>query len=304
MATPNEEETTNVVVTEPKNTPSKKKEQVVEAVADNSSVYKKLAKYHEQWIIVKKNAVNKFFNNTYATLDAINEAITKPLAEVWLILFHKKIIINKWSQWCLLTTLVDVDNPKSTISTFSPIQVAVKVQELWSLITYMRRYNIGELLNISTETDDDGNAASGAEAKKTPASTTKPADDFDAPAPVKSVAAKSTPVSKPKTSESVSATAPAAPAPVKEEPKVVDVETTPTVAWIVEDIAAPAPAATPAGTSVDPTQMLKDAIDSSKDRNEAIGHIKRIKAELWLWWSTDDPHMKAGRTYLDSKFPS
>lgn len=267
-----------------------------------SSVYVKLAKYHEQWIIVKKNAVNAFFKNTYATLDAINEAITKPLAEVWLVLFHKKIIINKWSQWCLLTTLVDVDNPKSTISTFSPMQVNVEVQKMGSLITYLRRYNIGELLNISTETDDDGNAASGNDVKKAQASNTKPADDFDAPAPVrsttttKSVAAKSTPVSKPKTSESVSATTPA-PAPVEtvQEPKVVDVETTPTVAWIVDDIKS---------SWEDPTDLIKKSIDSSKDRNEAIGHIKRIKSEYWLWSSVDDPHMKAGRAYLDSKFPS
>jgi len=104
---------------------------------------------------VRKDANNPFFKSKYADLPAILDAIKEPLSESWLALFHRATDCD-WS-YSLWTYIVDIESWEESISEFPLFWT--KPQELWSSITYARRYNILALLDIPTDEDDDGNIA-------------------------------------------------------------------------------------------------------------------------------------------------
>jgi len=113
--------------------------------------YKKLFKL--QGLTFTKNADNPFFKSSYLTLEKLLHELNPILKENNLLLFH--YTENKE----VVTKLVDLDNEQSLISAF-PIQDNIEPQKIGSAITYAKRYNIGQLFNIITDKDDDGNIAS------------------------------------------------------------------------------------------------------------------------------------------------
>jgi len=113
---------------------------------------------------IKKDATNPFFKSKYATLSNILDEIHLPLAESGLVLTQFPTGENG-----LTTLLIHSESGEYLSSTYEMTGHKNTAQERGSLISYQRRYSIVSVLclNISDETDDDGNAATyGAGAKE------------------------------------------------------------------------------------------------------------------------------------------
>jgi hypothetical protein len=103
---------------------------------------------------ILKDAKNPHFKNTYATLGAILSAVETPLLRNSVSIIHEQI--QSEDGWLLKTSLIHWDS-EQLVSTVFPVSGS-DPQKLGSALTYARRYNILNLLNLATE-DDDGNAA-------------------------------------------------------------------------------------------------------------------------------------------------
>lgn len=119
-----------------------------------------------QGLAIAANATNPFHHNNYISLEYMVGIITPLLNKYELLVFHKV-------QDCNLVTVIEDIETGETESSSLPIPLITKEkvkdevvfvnskpQDLGSAITYFKRYNIGALLNIVTDKDDDGNASS------------------------------------------------------------------------------------------------------------------------------------------------
>ena len=112
-----------------------------------------LIKFHETVGVVKKDAKNSFFKSEYASLDSYLEAVSAPLKEAGLSFAQfpdgeglSTILMHTSGEWLEASYSVPLANADP--------------QGAGSAITYMRRYALGAILGLATETDDDGNVAS------------------------------------------------------------------------------------------------------------------------------------------------
>jgi hypothetical protein len=87
-------------------------------------------------------------------LDSIIEVFSPVLAKEGVLILSGSI--DGWS--VLQTTLYDTESKTSVVSDFAITNQ--DPQKRWAEITYGRRYNLQQLLNIQAE-DDDGNKSSG-----------------------------------------------------------------------------------------------------------------------------------------------
>ena len=113
-----------------------------------------LAKFQSEMKAVKKGAINPFFKSKYADLASIIEAIREPLAENKLSFSQFPTGENG------LTTILMHESGEFIEDTYFLKPVDAKPQSAGSCLTYARRYALSSVLGISTEEDDDGNAAS------------------------------------------------------------------------------------------------------------------------------------------------
>lgn len=118
------------------------------------NLYAAIATFREKVSAVKKSAENPFYKSKYADLNSILEVIKEPLHESWLSIYHRAE--NKEWVYNLVTTISHTESGESDESEF-PI-FGSKPQEVWSSMSYARRYNLLALLDIPTE-DDDANIA-------------------------------------------------------------------------------------------------------------------------------------------------
>lgn len=116
------------------------------------SIFKKLLEIQAESIKLKKDADNPFFKSQYITLDNIIDTYNPILNSKGIVCLHQTEN-NK-----LVTMLYDVESETSVRSEFSIYNQ--DPQKQWSEITYGKRYNLWQLLNIQTDLDDDGNLAS------------------------------------------------------------------------------------------------------------------------------------------------
>lgn len=108
---------------------------------------------------IEKDRTNPFHKSKYATLDSINKAVDGPLLEQGLVVVHRieqiegaMFVVSR-----LLHESGEFD-PSWQMST-CPIPNTTDSQKLGSAITYARRYNKLQLLDIVADEDDDGNAS-------------------------------------------------------------------------------------------------------------------------------------------------
>ena len=113
-------------------------------------IYKKLAKI--QGLGVKKDANNPFFNSKYMSLDAIVKTLGPLLDEHGLLVYHGSM------DGSVITNVVDVETGEGITSAFKLPEIT-DIQKLGAAVTYAKRYNLGQLFNIVTDEDDDGNTA-------------------------------------------------------------------------------------------------------------------------------------------------
>ena len=115
-------------------------------------IYKKILDIAKKDIALKKDWQNPHFKSTYLTLDSIIEVYSPLLAEIWVIIYHQV------KEKVLYTYLYDTEDETSIKSEFEILNS--DPQKRWAEITYWKRYNLGMLLNIMTEIDDDWNKSS------------------------------------------------------------------------------------------------------------------------------------------------
>jgi hypothetical protein len=123
-------------------------------------IYAKIHEAKKEIGIVKKNAKNPHFKNTYADLNALLEAVEPILLEKGLIL------LQPIKDGKVFTQIIDIDNGEMIESSID-LSPNLTAQALGSQITYFRRYQISSILSLQAS-DDDGQLASQPQPKQLP----------------------------------------------------------------------------------------------------------------------------------------
>jgi len=126
---------------------------------------KALSIFHESMSPVGKDKLNPHFKNKYASLDNILEAIKEPLKKANLTFIQQPLEGGK-----LKTVLVEIESGEFVESTMDILLAKNDPQGQGSALTYARRYALSAILGISTDEDDDGNAATPQQTKPAQAS--------------------------------------------------------------------------------------------------------------------------------------
>jgi hypothetical protein len=117
---------------------------------------------------LEKDSKNPHFGNKYVSLDSLLGAVL-PVLQANDILLSQEPIIGMQGEAALRTSLTHVPSTEERASTMPLTLDKATPQGQGSAITYARRYSLASILGLITETDDDGNAASGSRgAKKDP----------------------------------------------------------------------------------------------------------------------------------------
>jgi len=112
-----------------------------------------LVNFHDSVGAVKKDSENPFFKSKYASLDNVLETIKEPLA------LHG-LSFAQFPDANGLTTILMHSSGEWLEATYDVPLTKADPQGAGSAITYMRRYALGAILGLATETDDDANVAS------------------------------------------------------------------------------------------------------------------------------------------------
>ena len=119
-------------------------------------IYAKIHAAKQEIGVVKKNAKNPHFKNTYADLNALIDAVEPILLEKGLIL------LQPIKDGKVFTQIIDIDNGEMIESNIE-LTPNLTAQALGSQITYYRRYQISAILSLQAD-DDDGQKASAPQA--------------------------------------------------------------------------------------------------------------------------------------------
>lgn len=105
---------------------------------------------------LRKTKENPYFHSSYAGLDDVMDSISDSLKKHGLVITSSSVPHEKG---LLLTTSIhDIESKQSISSSFFIGEL--DPMKIGSGLTYGRRYNIVNLLNLIAEEDDDGNRAS------------------------------------------------------------------------------------------------------------------------------------------------
>lgn len=115
-------------------------------------IYAKIHEAKKEIGVVKKNAKNPHFKNTYADLNALIDAVEPILLDKGLIMLQP-IKDNK-----VYTQIIDIDTFESVESCID-LSPNLTAQALGSQVTYYRRYTLQSLMSLQAD-DDDGHKAS------------------------------------------------------------------------------------------------------------------------------------------------
>ena len=115
-------------------------------------IYAKIHEAKKEIGVVKKNAKNPHFKNTYADLNALIDAVEPILLEKGLIL------LQPIKDGKVFTQIIDVES-FDMIESWIDLSPNLTAQALGSQITYYRRYQISAILSLMAD-DDDGHKAS------------------------------------------------------------------------------------------------------------------------------------------------
>lgn len=114
----------------------------------------KILEFQNSIDTIKKDSQNPHFKNTYASLGQILSEV-KPILNALKLVLIQPIKNNE-----AVTTIFDVENKESFLSSMIPLPNGLTPQQLGSAITYYRRYSLTSLLALEIDDDDDGQNAS------------------------------------------------------------------------------------------------------------------------------------------------
>lgn len=121
-----------------------------------------LAKAQGAMSNAKFDKENPHFHSRYATLAAVYDAIRAPLSANGLST-SQTTEARENGDFGLVTTLMHASGQYR--SSWYPLPVSARPQEMGSALTYGRRYSLAAIVGISADEDDDGNAAQAQERK-------------------------------------------------------------------------------------------------------------------------------------------
>lgn len=116
---------------------------------ENKTLTERLLEFQKKIQVIKKDAKNPHFKNTYATLANVLSEVKPVLSEVGL------LITQPIDERGIGTIISD---GKESISSFIPMPQGLQPQPLGSCISYFRRYTVCSLLSLEILDDDDANA--------------------------------------------------------------------------------------------------------------------------------------------------
>ena len=100
----------------------------------------------------KRGGIDGFKKRKYVTLQDLYDATLPFLLEEGLMLTNYRDFVNE--KLVLVTKISDMDSDEF-IQTFAICNESLKIQEQGAELTYNQRYNLGCLLSIRTDFDDD-----------------------------------------------------------------------------------------------------------------------------------------------------
>lgn len=120
-------------------------------------LYTAFIKFQSEFKGLKPDANNPFFKSNYITLDGILETVRPLLAKNGL-----AVIQNAFSSegnMCCKTILIHESGQSLESETMCMKPVKDDPQQRGSVVTYMKRYQLGAMLGICESLDDDANLA-------------------------------------------------------------------------------------------------------------------------------------------------
>jgi hypothetical protein len=136
---------------------------------DNNAMNKALIGVQKCVLKATKDGTNTFFGNSkYATLDSILEAIRGPLTENGFALVQDattgdmsvSVVTRLLHESGAELVSPPLSAPLKKEFTKTGVELPPSVQQIGSLVTYLRRYSLCPFLGVALDDDDDGNMAS------------------------------------------------------------------------------------------------------------------------------------------------
>ena len=122
------------------------------------NLLKSLHEFHSTVKPILKNSDNPYFKSKFATLDAIQEHIRKPLQNNGLVVTQANKVVE--GNAIVVSTVWHVESGEFLESEFPVVVTKPTAQEYGSAVSYAKRYSLSGLLNLTIQDeDDDGNKA-------------------------------------------------------------------------------------------------------------------------------------------------
>lgn len=123
------------------------------------SLYKALAKFRQQLKQPAKDGTNPYLKSTYVTLDGVIKAVDTALEGTGLSYIQEAATADGLP--AVRTVLFHEDGGTMASGWLSlPLKNGATPQDVGSLLTYAKRYQLAAFFGVSSDVDDDGNSAS------------------------------------------------------------------------------------------------------------------------------------------------
>lgn len=131
----------------------------MEANGEMKNLYKALAKFRQQLKQPAKDGANPYFKSTYVTLDGVIKAVDTALEGTGLSYIQEAATSDGLP--AVRTVLFHEDGGTIASGWLSlPLKSGSTPQDVGSLLTYAKRYQLAAFFGVSSDVDDDGNSAS------------------------------------------------------------------------------------------------------------------------------------------------
>lgn len=127
--------------------------------SEMKNLYKALAKFRQQLKQPVKDGANPYFKSTYVTLDGVIKAVDTALEGTGLSYIQEAATSDGLP--AVRTVLFHEDGGTMASGWLSlPLKNGATPQDVGSLLTYAKRYQLATFFGVSSDVDDDGNSAS------------------------------------------------------------------------------------------------------------------------------------------------
>ena len=124
-----------------------------ETSEDTTDIDKGMIEFHKKLEAIDKSGNNKFLNYQYATLDDILKEVNPKLAEEGL--YIMQFPINVGENELSIRTMLKSNTGQYVMYDSVSFKFKLDIQQLGSYITYLKRYMLSAILQVSLSPDTD-----------------------------------------------------------------------------------------------------------------------------------------------------